>query len=140
MPETHDAGRSPPGERELDEVLGRSSALWARLRADIASEFGPLAEKWSFSKTTQHWSLQLKQRKTKRTVLYLIVGQGHFLAAFALGEKACLAARRSGLAAPLLQLIEDAPRYPEGRGVRLEVRSRKDCESAKKLAAIKMAN
>jgi hypothetical protein len=65
---------------------------------------------------------------------------GHFLAAFALGEKACLAARRSGLPAPVLEVIDRAPRYPEGRGVWLEVRTRKDLENVKKLATIKMAS
>jgi hypothetical protein len=129
----------PPGKRELEELLGRASVHWTRLHADLSSEFGPLTGKWSFSAKTQRWSLQLKQQQ-KRTVLYLIVCQKHFLAAFALGEKACLAARRSGLPASVLEVIEIAPRYPEGRGVWLEVRSRKDVESVTKLATIKMAN
>jgi len=40
----------------------------------------------------------------------------------------------------VLDIIERAPRYPEGRGVWLDVRSRKDVENVKALAAIKMAN
>jgi hypothetical protein len=116
---------APPGPRELEKTLGRTSAHWIRLRANLADEFGPLAERWSFSAKTRRWSLQLKQRKQRRTVLYLIVCEGHFLAGFALGEKACRAARESGLPAAVLELIERAPRYAEGRGVWLEVRDRK---------------
>jgi hypothetical protein len=40
----------------------------------------------------------------------------------------------------VLDIIERAPRYAEGRGVRLDVRTRKDIENVTALAAIKMAN
>ena len=119
-------------------MLGGAGALWSRLHADLASEFGPLAEKWSFSKTTNRWSLQLKRKQ--RTVVYLIPCRGHFLASFALGERACAAAQGGGLPASLLATIESAPRYPEGRGVRLEVRSGKDVVNVTTLAAIKMTH
>ena len=119
-------------------MLGRAGALWERLREHLASEFGPLAEKWSFSKTTNRWLLQLKRKQ--RTVVYLSPCRGHFLASFALGEKACAAAEHGGLPASLLAVIEAAPRYPEGRGVRLEVRSGKDVANVATLAAIKMAH
>jgi hypothetical protein len=129
---------SAPGKKEIENLLGKTSPLWTGLRSDLSSKFGPLAEKWSFSRKTNHWSLQLKQKK--RTVLYLIPLPDCFRAAFALGEKACVAARASGLPAPVLDIIERAPKYPEGRGVRFEVRSREDVENVKALASIKMAN
>jgi hypothetical protein len=65
---------------------------------------------------------------------------GYFVASFALGERACLATQRSGLPAPVLEIIQHAPKYPEGRGVRLEVRGKKDLANVEKLALIKMAN
>jgi hypothetical protein len=40
----------------------------------------------------------------------------------------------------MLEVIDKAPKYAEGRGVRLEVRTSKDVDSIKKLAVIKMAN
>lgn len=119
-------------------MLGRAGRLWDRLHGHLVSEFAPLAEKWSFSKTTNRWSLQLKRKQ--RTVVYLVPCRGHFLAAFALGEKACAAAQDGGLAASVLAVIDNAPRYPEGRGVRLEVRSGRDVANVANLAAIKMAN
>jgi hypothetical protein len=129
-----------PGKREIDDLLGKAAPFWTALHADLCSAFGPLDEKWRFSRQTNHWSLQLTQRSKKRTVLYLIALPGLFQAAFALGEKACAAARASALPASVVDIIEQAPRYPEGRGVRLDVRSRKDVEHVKALAAIKMAN
>jgi hypothetical protein len=40
----------------------------------------------------------------------------------------------------VLSIIDSARKYAEGRGVRLEVRSKRDLENIKELAAIKMAN
>ncbi len=129
---------APPGKRDLQNTLGPASPLWAELHAELSSEFPPLTEEWGYSGRAYGWALQLKQKK--RTVLYLIPCAGHFVAAFALGEKACAAARARGLPKPVLEVIESARRYPEGRGVRLEVRSRKDLANVKELAAVKMEN
>ncbi len=131
-------GRASLGHRALTEMLGRASALWERLHARLAAEFGPLTEKWTFSKTTNRWSVQLKRKQ--RTVVYLIPRDGHVLAAFALGERACAAARDGGLPATVLAVIDGATRYPEGRAVRLEVRSGSDVDNVLKVAAIKMAH
>ena len=138
MARTTPGGGSAPDKRDLDDMLGRAGGLWERLHANLVSEFGPLAEKWSFSKTTGRWSLQLKRKQ--RTVVYLIPCRGHFLASFALGERACAAAKGGGLPASVLAVINGAPSYPEGRGVRLEVRSVKDVANVANLAAVKMAN
>jgi len=132
-----DKTRTPRSE-ELKETLGRSSALWGQLREHLASEYRPLTEKWIFSGAKWGWSLQLKQKK--RTILYMTPCKKHFLVGFVLGEKAVKAAHDSDLPDAMLALIDSATRYVEGRGVRIEVRTRKDLESTKKLAAIKMAN
>ena len=59
---------------------------------------------------------------------------------FSLGEKAVKAAHASPLPKAVLGLIDEAKRYAEGRAVRLEVKTKKDREIVKKIAAIKMAN
>ncbi len=104
----------------------------------MASEYQPLAEKWNFPGQKWGWSLQLKQKK--RTVLYMTPCKGYFLAGFALGEKAVKAAHESGLPESVLNIINGARKYAEGRAVRVEVRTKKDLDNTKKLAAIKMAN
>ena len=129
---------SPPSERSLEAVLGNGNGLWAQLRASLASEWIPLQEKWSFSGKSHGWILQLRHKK--RTVLYMVPCPGYFVASFALGESACVASQRSGLPPRVVEIIQKAPRYPEGRGVRLEVRSKQDLANVKQLALIKMAN
>lgn len=129
---------SPPGDRALEEMLGRTSNLWHRLKNDLQEAHGPLTEEWTFSGKSYGWSFRLKQKK--RTLVYMTPCRAYFLASFALGEKACRAAQSAGLSAPVLAVIEGAPKYAEGRGVRMPVRSRRDVDNVKSLAAIKVAN
>jgi hypothetical protein len=129
---------APPSERSLEAVLGKGNGLWVQLRADLSSELTPLQEKWSFSGKSHGWILQLRHKK--RTVLYMVPCPGYFVASFALGESACLATEGSGLPPQVLEIIQNAPKYVEGRGVRLEVRGRKDLANVEQLASIKMAN
>ena len=127
-----------PTARSVKAVLGRARGHWDSLVAHVASEYEPLEQQWGFAGAAWGWSLRLKQRK--RTVLYMTPCRGHFVVGFALGEKAVKAARGSGLSESVLSVIAEAKRYAEGRAVRLEIRTKKDLESVKKLAAIKMAN
>lgn len=129
---------SPPSERELKATLGKASGLWVELRADLSSEFAPLNGKWSFSGKSHGWLLQLRHKR--RTVVYMVPCPGYFVASFALGEKVCQAAQESGLPERVLEIIQHAPKYPEGRGVRLEVRNKKDLANVEAVASIKMAN
>lgn len=127
-----------PRPKELKETLGRSSALWDQLREQLASEYEPVIEKWMMSSEKWGWSLQLKRKK--RTILYMTPCKKHFLVGFVLGEKAVKAAHESELPDRVLTLIDKAPKYAEGRGFRIEVRTKKDLEATRHLAAIKMAN
>ncbi len=127
-----------PNETNLSEMLGRASALWDDLKTHLESQYEPLTDKWNFSGKNYGWGLQLKQNK--RTVLYMTPCKGYFLASFALGEKAVQAAHQSDMPDSVLSIIDSARKYAEGRGVRLDVRSKRDLENIKKLAAIKMAN
>jgi len=127
-----------PRAADLEKVLGRSSAHWFNLIEHAASEYPPLEELWNFAGTKWGWSLRLKQKK--RTILYMTPGKKHFYVGFVLGEKAVKAAHDLDLPDAILDAIDQAPKYAEGRGIRIEVRTKKDLDKVKKLAAVKMAN
>jgi hypothetical protein len=129
---------SPPRDNQLATTLGRASSLWKALVATLASQYAPLSETWKFGGQQWGWTLQLKNRK--RTVLYLTPCRGHFIAGFALGEKAVKALPRSDLPSSVLTAIDAAKKYAEGRAVRVEVRRKTDIAVVEKLAAAKMAN
>jgi hypothetical protein len=127
-----------PHENDLKKVLGRTFAHWNDLITHVSAEYTPLEEKWIYSGAKWGWSLRLKQKK--RTVLYMTPCKGYFFVGFVLGEKAVKAARDCALPDSVLSAIDGAIRYAEGRGVRLEIRSKSALGGVKKLAAVKMAN
>ena len=126
-----------PHDADLARTLKRSFASWNALKTVIASRFTPLSREWRYAGKAYCWSMRLNHEK--RAILYMTPRGGHFLASFALGEKAVNAAHNSDLPAPVLQLIDSAKKYAEGRGVRLEVRNAKDVRHVEKLAVIKMS-
>ncbi len=125
-----------PAPEELDAALGDAAGPWARLAARVAEAHAPITEQWNFSGAKFGWSLRLKQKE--RIVLYLTPQRGCFLAGVVLGEKAVTAAREAGLPEPVLALIAAAPRYAEGRGIRLTVTSPADVAAIEQLVALKM--
>ena len=129
---------SPPTDAELKTALGRTATHWDSLITHIATEFPPLDKTWGYAGAKWGWSLRLKQKK--RTVLYMTPCPKHFLVGFALGEKAVRAAHAVPLPEEVLSIIDEAPRYPEGRGVRIEVRNKRNLQHSKQVAAVKMAN
>jgi hypothetical protein len=129
---------NPPGARALLNALGRTGGLWTRLRDDLEAEYGPLIEEWNYWGKSHGWSMRLKRKK--RAIVYMTPCRSHFVASLALGEKACAAARDEGAAGAVLKLIDAAPKYPEGRGIRVPVRSTRDVVIVEALAALKVAH
>jgi hypothetical protein len=127
----------PPQAATLAATLGEAVVAWNELQRRLAARFSPLEREWGFTSQTTGWGLRLKH--AKRVVLYMTPRPGSFLVSFALGERAVQAARASGLPTAVLECIEAAPKYAEGRGVRIEVRGVKEVEPLEKLAALKMA-
>jgi hypothetical protein len=128
----------PPQDDDLAATLGSTFVFWNELKRLIASRFAPLLVEWGFASKKTGWGLRLKREK--RTILYMTPCKGHFMASFALGEKAVKAAHDSDLPISVLKVIDSAKKYAEGRGVRLEVRSATDVRNVEKLAVIKVAN
>lgn len=127
-----------PSNRELAAALGPSMKLWDRLVANLADEYGVDVQEWNSYSPKAGWSLRLKHGK--RTIVWLGPCLSCFRVAFILGDKAMGAARQAKLSKRVLKILNGAPRYPEGTGIRLNVKGPNDIAIVKKLAAIKLAN
>jgi hypothetical protein len=125
-----------PSREELTEALGASAGLWDELIAHITDACAPIVEVWNFAGARFGWSLRLKHRD--RILLYMTPKTGMFLLGCVLGEKAAAAAREQDAPERVLALLEEAPRYAEGRGIRMPVSTAADLEAARVLAALKM--
>jgi len=127
-----------PTEEELAAELGPSKALWDRLLAELAEEFNLVTQEWNSYSRKAGWSLRLKQEK--RNILYLGPCHGSFRVSFVLGDRAIEAARRGKLPARVMKWIAEGQRYPEGTGIRIEVKGPADLAGVKKLTAVKLEN
>jgi hypothetical protein len=124
-----------PTNAELRTVLGKAYPPWARLLALVAERIGPVTEVWKFS---TGWGLRIVHED--RVILYMTPQKNQFLVSLALGEKAVAAARAARLSASVLKVIDAAPRYAEGRGVRFPVRGPGQLTTLARLSQIKREN
>ncbi len=128
-----------PTERELATALKKNAkAVWDKLILEIGDETGANVQEWNSYSPKHGWSLRLK--RAKRNIVYFIPFTGAFQVAFTLGEKAMQAARDAKLPARIVRIMEAAPKYVEGTGLRLDVELAEDVEVIKKLAMIKVKN
>ena len=126
-----------PTEQEVSAPLGPTAVVWKQL-LDWLAEQGVADQEWKSVSAKYGWGLRMKLKK--RTIVYLGPCAGCFRVAFVLGDRAMAAARQADLSRTALKLLDEAPRYAEGTGVRLIVKAEKDLGAIKKLALIKMAN
>jgi hypothetical protein len=124
-----------PTDDQLRAILGRAYGPWIKLLTLVAQRIDSSAAVWKFS---TGWSLRVLHKD--RVIVYLIPQQNQFLVSFALGEKAVAAAHAAKLSAAVLRIIDDAPRYAEGRGVRIPVRGSRQLTALARLAQIKREN
>ncbi len=126
-----------PTDEELISALGKAAESWKQLVVWLAEQ-GVYGQEWNSHSSKAGWSLRLKVKK--RNIIYLSPCLGCFRVAFVLGDRAVAAARQSDLSEAALKLLDEAPRYAEGTGLRLMVRAHKDLAAIRKLALIKLAN
>jgi len=131
--------KKAPTEAEVASAIGAAKPLWDQLIASLQSdEFKVRDGEWNCPAAKYGWSLRLK--RAGRNIIYMAPISGAFRVAFVLGKKAVAAAMASDLPDAVKRVITDAPVYPEGTGVRFEVRSSKDVLSAVTLARFKVEN
>jgi hypothetical protein len=129
---------SPPVTNETSAILGAAGVVWLELIESLASDLGVTLQEWKSSSPKYGWTLILSVKK--RRIVYLTPGVGCFRASFILGERAVSALRESKPSKKLLQLLDEAPHYPEGTGVRLTVKNSRDLAVIRKLAKFKLEN
>lgn len=127
-----------PTDDEVRGVLGKAYSVWAELISAVSDRIGPLSHVWGYTSKTTGWGLRFKLKD--RVILYMTPQAGQFLVSFALGEKAVAEAQRRKISPTLLQVIDAAPRYAEGRGVRIEVSDKHQVRDLAILAEIKSEN
>jgi hypothetical protein len=127
-----------PADDGLVVALDPSKKLWDQLVSALADEIGADVQEWGSYSPKAGWSLRVRHKK--RPIVWLARCLGCFSVAFVLGDKAMKAARQSKPPEQVLKLLDEAPRYPEGSGVRLTVKASRDLLAIRELAAVKLKN
>jgi hypothetical protein len=128
----------PPSDADVAKALGAAKPLWDAIVVDMARELGLPDREWKSYSAKHGWALRL--RRGKRNIVHLAPCEGCFNVLLILGDRAVKAARAARLGRAAAKLLDEAPRYPEGTGIRLEVRRSKDIPLIGKLARIKLEN
>ena len=127
----------PPKPEDLRALLGNAAPLWEAVISLVREGSPNLTEVWHFAGSKIGWSLRLVD--DARILVYLTPREQHFTVGIVLGKKAVIAARRAGLTKAAAGIIDSAPVYAEGHGIRFQVKSSADMESLRELLAIKIA-
>jgi len=130
--------KKKPTEAGLAAALGASRPLWDDLLAHLATETGAEIREWKSYSPKTGWALRVLRKK--RTIVWLSPCPGCFRVTFILSDRALEAARATRLSKRTLKVIAEAPRYPEGTGVRLIVKQLRDVPDVKRLAVVKREN
>jgi hypothetical protein len=138
MPEAVFADEShPPTDAELSTVLGSAQRHWDDLIAHIREAHPGATAEWKHHGAKYGWSFVVREKR--RNLAYFKPLEKGVLVSLALGEKAVQAAEQSSLPDDVMDSIRQAPKYAEGRPVRVKVISAGDVGVVKKLLGIKTA-
>lgn len=127
-----------PAEGELTTALGPAKEVWDRLLAGLAEEHGVNIREWKCHSPKWGWVLRVKLKK--RTIVWLSPCSSSIEVLFIFGSKAMAALQQCQLPKRIVKALSEAPKYPEGTGLRLRVRRPQGIAALRKLAAIKIAN
>jgi hypothetical protein len=121
-----------PTPVEISKHLGTRMRYLTELQQHITGDWVP---EWKYYGQKLGWTMKLLVGK--RNLCFIVVCKGYFAVSMVFGDKAVRAVEDSSLPAELISELVQARRYAEGRGIRIEVKSRTALGHAKTLLEIK---
>jgi hypothetical protein len=119
----------------LAKALKARGKYWDELKQHVQ---GRVVEEWKYYGKNYGWSLKLLVGK--RNLCFLTARDGFFTATFVLGDKGVSIAEQSKLPPDVISQLVNAKKYVEGRGIRIDVKSRRSLAHATMLLDIKLAS
>ena len=127
-----------PTEQMLAKAIGKQYQLWKDIAEYVIEKYPKAIKEWKYPGAKYGWSFRLKDKK--RNIIYMGPREDHIMVAFVFGDKGVGAVQKSSLPQSIKNELQNAKKYVEGRGIRLEVRNKTDVANIKTLVNIKLAN
>lgn len=127
-----------PTQKDLIAALDKTFDLWQSI-CDFTYQKYPAANaEWNYPGDKYGWSFRIKDKK--RAILYLLPRDKFFRIAFVFGQKAFDTILSSSVADEIKNHLKEAKVFAEGRGIRLEIRTKKSLPDIYRLIEIKISN
>ena len=120
-----------PDDQALVSALGKTYPLWAEIEKHIATTLGESVEEWKYYGLKSGWTMKTLYKK--RNLFFFTACEGYFRIAFVFGDRAVAEIVSSDLPKAVIEEITNAKKYAEGRGIRIDVKTRRDVNLSKNL-------
>jgi len=125
-----------PTEHMLQEELGDTYKYLEQVKREITNASGGVTPEWKYYGQKSGWTLKLYAKK--RNILFVTPCHGFFCTSLVFGDRAVDAIIQSTLSDSIKQEVFAAPKYAEGRGIRLEVKNQDQCDVLLELIRVKI--
>jgi Protein of unknown function (DUF3788) len=125
-----------PDDSDLKSGLKDCFRWWKELE-NYTLEFDALYKPlWKFASEKFGWGFQIKDKK--RAIVYLLPRDKYFKVGLVFGKKAVEKIMSTNIHDSIKKLINDAPEYAEGKGIRIDVKDDSLLNDIKALIQIKI--
>ncbi len=126
-----------PDDLKLNETLGKSFDLWVELKNVVKNEIGVVSEEWKFYSAKSGWTMKLIYKK--KNLFFFSPYKKYFLISFVFGKKGEEQVLNSGVDERIKTDLSNAVKYVEGKGVAIEVRTKKNIKDILEMVKIKIS-
>ena len=127
-----------PTDKDLAGKLGLTFDLWIQLKDFVFEKYPKAIAEWYYPGIKYGWNFRIKDKK--RAIIYFLPRDNYFKVAFVFGQKATDFILGSDISTEIKNDLEQATKYAEGRGIRIEIKDNQILADIKKLIVIKLVN
>jgi hypothetical protein len=127
-----------PANRDLIEILDTSHDLLKQIENFVMKKYPQGLAEWNYPGKKYGWLYRIKDKK--RAIIYFLPRSHYFKVAFVFGQKAMDMIMESTISFKIKEELEQATKYAEGRGIRIDVRNDSILPDIKRLIEIKLDN
>ncbi len=109
-----------PTDKDLAEKLEATYELWKRLHDLVLIKYPNGLADWNFPGKKYGWSFRIKDKR--RAIIYFLPRDQFFKVAFVFGDKAINDIMKTGISDKIKEELNQATKYAEGRGIRIDIK------------------